>query len=259
MTPAEYEAVTMIALEGAAAMDRAAEQSRTCRAAGSQEGADFWAAVAVEIAHRNRRGPLRPAMPEVRQSGGPSPQRGSSMARLEPPLWQRTRNSKIAGGRLPNRATGWAAGVIMAVGLGAGLMLSLPHLLPLEQLRGLRTRPVVLAVRDLERAKRWYQEKLGFVQIAGTGTNASGDERGTVRMLYGPNLIELSDHPRVHADPGAASRVTELVVEDVDAVTTELKERGVEVLEEPRFANRNLRVSRIRDNEGHPIELQQLL
>jgi hypothetical protein len=53
--------------------------------------------------------------------------------------------------------------------------------------------------------------------------------------------------------------VTELVVEDVDAVTTELKERGVEVLEEPRFAKRNLRVSRIRDNEGHPIELQQLL
>lgn len=147
----------------------------------------------------------------------------------------------------------------MAVGLGTGLMLSFPALLPSDQLRGLRTRPVVLAVRDLERAKRWYQEKLGFVQIAGTGINTSGDEGATVRLLYGQNLLELSDHPRLHADPEAASRVTELVVEDVDAVTTELKERGVEVLEEPRFANRNLRVSRIRDNEGHPIELQQLL
>jgi catechol 2,3-dioxygenase-like lactoylglutathione lyase family enzyme len=250
MTPAEYEAVTMIALEGAAAMDQAAEQSRTCRAVGSQEGADFWAAVAIEIAHRTRRGP---------RSGGPSRQRGSRLARLESRLWRRTPDSKIAGARLPNTATGWAAAVIMAVGLGAGLMLSLPPLLPPDQLRGLRTRPVVLAVRDLERAKRWYQEKLGFVQIAGTGINTSGDEGATVRLLYGQNLLELSDHPRLHADPEAASRVTELVVEDVDAVTTELKERGVEVLEEPRFAKRNLRVSRIRDNEGHPIELQQLL
>ena len=170
-----------------------------------------------------------------------------------------TPHSKIVGARLPNRATRWAAGVIMAVGLGTGLMLSLSPLLAPDQLRGLRTRPVVLAVRDLERAKRWYQEKLGFVQIANTGANASGDEGATVWLLYGANLLELSDHPRLHADPGTASRVTELVVEDVDAVTTELKERGVEVLEEPRFANRNLRVSRIRDNEGHPIELQQLL
>ena len=131
-------------------------------------------------------------------------------------------------------------------------------LLPMDQLRLLREEPVRVGVRDLGNMVRWYEEKLGFVQIGGAQMKASGTEIARVVMLYGPNLIELvvSDHP--HSNP--RSRANELLVEDVDAVTIELKERGVEVLEEPRFARRrDLRVAKIRDPEGHSIELQQLL
>jgi hypothetical protein len=56
LTEVELEAVTMVALEGQGAFDEACEQSRACQSQGSQAACEFWAAVAVEIAHRTRRG-----------------------------------------------------------------------------------------------------------------------------------------------------------------------------------------------------------
>ena len=56
LTEVEYEAVTMMALEGQGAFEEACEQSRACHSQGSQAACEFWAAVAVEIAHRTRRG-----------------------------------------------------------------------------------------------------------------------------------------------------------------------------------------------------------
>jgi hypothetical protein len=56
LTEVEYEAVTMMALEGQGAFDKACEQSRACHSQGSQAACEFWAAIAVEIAHRTRRG-----------------------------------------------------------------------------------------------------------------------------------------------------------------------------------------------------------
>ena len=52
----EHEAVTMMALEGQGAFEEACEQPRACQSQGSQAAGEFWAAVAVEIAHRTRRG-----------------------------------------------------------------------------------------------------------------------------------------------------------------------------------------------------------
>ena len=52
LTEVEYEAVTMMALEGQGAF----EEARACQSQGSQAAGEFWTAVAVEIAHRTRRG-----------------------------------------------------------------------------------------------------------------------------------------------------------------------------------------------------------
>ena len=56
LTEVEHEAVTMMALEAQGAFAEACEQSRACHSQGSQAAGEFWAAVAVEIAHRTRRG-----------------------------------------------------------------------------------------------------------------------------------------------------------------------------------------------------------
>ena len=56
LTEVEHEAVTMMALEGQGAFAEACEQSRACHSQGSQAACEFWAAIAVEIAHRTRRG-----------------------------------------------------------------------------------------------------------------------------------------------------------------------------------------------------------
>jgi hypothetical protein len=48
--------------------------------------------------------------------------------------------------------------------------------------------------------------------------------------------------------------------DDVDAVLEELREHGVEVVQEPRFSRRrDLRVAIVRDLYGRPIEIQQPL
>ena len=59
LSAVEYEAVTMIDLEGRAAFDVACEQSWQCQFRGSPAAGDFWASVAVEIARRTRQGPQR--------------------------------------------------------------------------------------------------------------------------------------------------------------------------------------------------------
>ena len=59
LTPVEYEAVTMMNLEGREAFDVACEQSWQCQFRGSPAAPDFWASVAVEIARRSRQGSQR--------------------------------------------------------------------------------------------------------------------------------------------------------------------------------------------------------
>ena len=54
LTAVEYEAVTMMDLEGRAAFEVACEQSWECQFRGSPAASDFWASVAVEIARRTR-------------------------------------------------------------------------------------------------------------------------------------------------------------------------------------------------------------
>jgi hypothetical protein len=58
LTEIEYEAVSLIALEGRAACDKAREQAQYCLRRGSKTGHEFWLSVAGEIARRT--GAARP-------------------------------------------------------------------------------------------------------------------------------------------------------------------------------------------------------
>lgn len=157
---------------------------------------------------------------------------------------------------------------LIGVGLAAGMMFELPQLLPPTQGRALLTvKPVVLPVRDLDATARWYEEKLGSSRVAGLPRSPSDMAQPRFVLIYGENLIALVPAPAVRTDaqsdrraPRGTAAAAALRVKDVEAVTSELRERGVEVVQEPRFSRRrDLLVSTIRDPEGRALELQQPL
>lgn len=129
-------------------------------------------------------------------------------------------------------------------------------------------RPSSASIRtpDFDESVQWYQNKLGFRLLA-TRTLVGGRVAVLERSGF---LLEIAeaDHPmpvtpeqEVQAT-GAATRfpVVSLLVPDVDQEVARLREKGVDILEEPQDDLESAyRVAQIRDNGRHRIELREPL
>jgi len=128
-------------------------------------------------------------------------------------------------------------------------------------------RPGSASIRtpDFDESVQWYQDVLGFRHLS---TRNLVQERVALLERSG-FLLEITeiDHPMQpspHQDPDrtAATRVPviSLLVPDVDEEVARLRERGVDILDEPRDElEGGYRVAQIRDNGRHRIELREPL
>ena len=112
---------------------------------------------------------------------------------------------------------------------------------------------VLLRPVDPERSRSFYRDQLGLAIYREFGT---GPERGTVFFLGG-GLLELSGR----ADGSPASTPTTalwLQVRDLAATHRELRERGVEVVREPRREPWGLDEMWITDPDGIRIAVVEI-
>lgn len=160
------------------------------------------------------------------------------------------------------RTIGSAATLMLLFGGGflVGSLAHLPRFTPIATIAALMSpMHATLPVRDLERAAQWYEQTLGFQRV-------DLPDRDSHRLLLvkASNLIELregtggarltgEDIPySVHQDRVA------LVVSDIDAETIAIESKGTVMVEQPRQSrSRDLRVSLVRDPNGHMLELQE--
>jgi catechol 2,3-dioxygenase-like lactoylglutathione lyase family enzyme len=153
---------------------------------------------------------------------------------------------------------------LLVIGTAAGIVFRLPSLLPSTSLPALlRPDHLTMVVPDVAETVRWYEDKLGFVQVA---RFVHDNEAAHALLVRDANLIELIDGGgsngpvRMSRDglPAITVGRVPLLLDDVDGEITALKEHGVEVIAEPRDADRRpVRVGLIRDLNGRTIELQQ--
>ena len=87
---------------------------------------------------------------------------------------------------------------------------------------------VIVPVSDVDRAKKFYTEQLGFHEDV---DHSAGDV--VPRGAADPAGVGVLDHDRHRADKAAPGTYqgTHLVVNDIEAARAELVERGVEVSE----------------------------
>jgi len=91
---------------------------------------------------------------------------------------------------------------------------------------------VAIPVSDVERAKRFYTEQVGF--------NADHDHRVSdeirfVQLTPPGSACSIAFGTGIVDTPPGSARGLQLVVSDIDAARTELLERGVEVSEVQHF------------------------
>jgi catechol 2,3-dioxygenase-like lactoylglutathione lyase family enzyme len=85
---------------------------------------------------------------------------------------------------------------------------------------------VVLPVTDVDRAKRFYSEQVGFAVDV---DHRAGETFRVVQMTPPGSACSVTIGP-VQADPSSQPRTAlQLVVEDIDAARAELVARGVDV------------------------------
>jgi len=116
---------------------------------------------------------------------------------------------------------------------------------------------VVLPVKDWERARKWYTEKLGFKPVYEApddrwGEYSIGDGSGATlglwglpegyAVMHGDGLKNIAPQPYIQVD-------------DLEKVVDELTKRGIEfeqVLSEEEF-----RTARLHDPEGHVLYIYE--
>jgi len=117
---------------------------------------------------------------------------------------------------------------------------------------------ITLFVEDLELSKSFYQNAFGIPVFF-------EDENSAV-FKFANTLINLLEIPAAHdliepglvATPGAGSRFQLTIpVPDVDAMCTELKARGVELLNGPMNRAWGVRTASFTDPSGHIWEIAQ--
>ncbi len=136
-------------------------------------------------------------------------------------------------------------------------------------LGSLKPNHVAISVPNLEEAVRWYQEKLNFRLMKITEIPEISAQRvwlelnGFVMEIFvRPKSTRFQPPLRVIEDGMLAQGYFHIAftVDDLDAVAAELHKRGVKFFFEPKTFNSDKRkVCFIKDNNGNPIELVQLL
>jgi methylmalonyl-CoA/ethylmalonyl-CoA epimerase len=105
-----------------------------------------------------------------------------------------------------------------------------------------------LTVRDLARAKNFYQNTLGMPSLFDTGTMAFF-QCGTIRLMIG--LAEDASPP--------GGTILYFKVRDIEAVHCELEGQGVAFVEPPhlvaRMPNHDLWMAFLKDPEGNTLGL----
>ncbi len=116
---------------------------------------------------------------------------------------------------------------------------------------------VVLPVKDWEKARKWYTEKLGFKPVYEApndrwGEYAIGNGSGATLGLWG--LPE--GYTVVHGD-GLKNIAPQpyIQVDDLEKVVEELKKRGIEF--EQVVSEEEFRTARFADPEGHVLYLYE--
>ena len=126
--------------------------------------------------------------------------------------------------------------------------------MPLRDLRY-----VILFVEDLERSLEFYLRKVGlevryraegYAELAVDGPKLALLERWRVPEIVG------SGEARVPA-PGAHEGEVAFVVDDVDAVYSELRARGVAFVCPPTDRRWSQRTAYFKDPDGHLLEIAQ--
>ena len=140
---------------------------------------------------------------------------------------------------------------------------------PNTPVSSLRPNHVAISVPHLQEAVRWYQEKLSFKVTKITEIPEISAQRAWLEL--NGFVMEIFSRPKsAHYNPPL--RMIEegmlaqgyfhvaFTVGDIDAVAAELHRRGVKFFFEPKTFNSDKRkVCFIKDNNGNPIELVQIL
>jgi catechol 2,3-dioxygenase-like lactoylglutathione lyase family enzyme len=123
-----------------------------------------------------------------------------------------------------------------------------------------RVGAITLFVEDLRRARSFYEDAFGLAVIYEDEDSAVFELENTlVNLLRAPAAGELI-HPAAVADPAAGSRFQLTIwVDDADAACTELKARGVELINGPTNREWGQRTACFADPSGHIWEIAQTL
>jgi catechol 2,3-dioxygenase-like lactoylglutathione lyase family enzyme len=119
---------------------------------------------------------------------------------------------------------------------------------------------ITLFVEDLDRSKIFYRDALGMsVDFEDENSAVFRFENTLINLLKIPAARTLIE-PGVVASPLSGSRFQLTIpVDDVDAACTELKARGVELLNGPMNRAWGIRTASFTDPGGHIWELAQPL
>jgi lactoylglutathione lyase len=117
----------------------------------------------------------------------------------------------------------------------------------------------VLFVEDLDGAKRFYKETIGFATAFEDDSSIAFNTGGAMLMLLNlDGAIDLltSDTVAGERPAGACSQLVSFV-DDVDAVYTDLLAKGVEFVREPETRPWGMRTAHFADPEGNIWEVAQ--
>ena len=116
--------------------------------------------------------------------------------------------------------------------------------------KGLRLNQILLHVRDVERSRRFYTEKLGF--------KVRHDFSPEYVAIVTPNNIQIGLHPRKDRQSKQTNTAQhasiEFDVDNVDVWYKRLKERGVKFTEKPRD-EWGEREARFKDPDGYGLAI----
>jgi catechol 2,3-dioxygenase-like lactoylglutathione lyase family enzyme len=113
-----------------------------------------------------------------------------------------------------------------------------------------------LIVGDLERSKTFYREVFGLVPL--------NEEEGFALFRFKDTFVALRHDPAHPATPGEFAGLAQkgvgqfaIVVEDVDAVSAELEQRGVTVISGPADRDWGMRTITFADPAGYTWGIAQ--
>ncbi len=137
-------------------------------------------------------------------------------------------------------------------------------LAPADPGQHIRPNQISLIVPDVEETLRWYEETLGFIRLSVVAQEGRPAHALLVRSSNVLELIEGGGSLGPARASFAGSTVTisriPLILDDVDGEIEQLRERGVEIVREPRVSSKgSMRVGVVRDLNGRTIEVQQPL